>query len=196
MLILVLGILIFLGVHLIPTNVVLRKGLAERWGENGYKMAFSLFSLVGFALIILGWAKLQANPGKNPIIWDPPLWTHHIALVLMLPAMVFLVAAYIPSKIRTMLKHPMLVAIKTWALAHLLANGDLASMVLFGSFLAYAVYDRISVGKRGAAGPLGAKTGGPLNDVIVLFIGSALYALLVFGGHEWLFGVSPRAALG
>lgn len=195
MLVLVLGILIFLGVHLVPTNVALRNGLAERWGENGYKIAFSLFSAMGLVLIVAGWAKLQAHPGKNPVLWDPPLWTHHIALILMLPAMIILVAAFVPSRIRTALKHPMLLAIKIWALAHLLANGDLASLVLFGSFLTYAIYDRISIKKRTAAGPLGAATGGPLNDAIVVALGIALYAVLVFGGHQWLIGVAPLASL-
>jgi uncharacterized membrane protein len=195
MLILVLGILIFLGIHLVPTNVALRNGLAESWGANIYKLVFTALSFVGLALIVIGWAKLQANPGKNPVLWDPPFWTHHITLALMLPAMIFLVAAQIPSRIRSALKHPMLVAIKVWALAHLISNGDLASLVLFGSFLAYAIYDRISVKKRAALGPLGDKTGGPLNDVMVVAIGVALYAALVLGGHEWLFGVSPTASL-
>ena len=116
------------------------------------RRSFAVVSLIGFALIVLGFHKLQLHPGKNPQLWDPPMWTRHIALALMLPAMIALVAAYVPSHIHTMLKHPMLVAIKIWALAHLLANGDLASLVLFGSFLAFAVYDRISVKRRGAPG--------------------------------------------
>ncbi len=82
-------------------------------------------SLIGFVLIVLGFAKLQLHPGKDPQLWFPPLWTRHVAIALMLPAMIALVAAYVPSHIHTALKHPMLVAIKIWALAHLLANGDL-----------------------------------------------------------------------
>jgi uncharacterized membrane protein len=126
------------------------------------------------------------------VLFDPPMWTRHITLALMLPAMIFLVAAQIPSRIRNAVRHPMLLAIKLWALGHLLANGDVASLLLFGSFLAYAVYDRISVKKRGALGPLGAKQPGSIiNDVLVVAIGVALYAALVFGGHAWLFGVVP-----
>jgi uncharacterized membrane protein len=146
---------------------------------------------------VLGFHKLQLHPGKNPVLWDPPVWTRHIAVALMLPAMILLVAAVIPSRIRTAVRHPMLIAIKTWALAHLLANGDLAALLLFGSFLAFAVYDRISVKKRGAQGPLGNATpSGPLNDVAVVVIGVALYAALLLGGHQWLIGVSPMPELG
>ena len=118
-----------------------------------------MLSLVGLTLIVLGFYKLHLHPGKNPILWDPPTWTRHMALALMLPAMIALVATYVPSHIHVMLKHPMLVAIKIWALAHLLANGDLASLLLFGSFLAFAVYDRISVKRRGDLGPIGRAAG-------------------------------------
>ncbi|MET0430903.1 MAG: NnrU family protein, partial [Hyphomicrobium sp.] len=175
----------------------LRDALKERLGETPYKILFSLLSLAGIVVIVLGFHKLQLHPGKNPILWDPPIWTRHIAVALMLPAMILLVASLIPSRIRTATRHPMLIAIKTWALAHLLANGDLAALLLFGSFLAFAVYDRISVKKRGALGPLGtAKPASPLNDVLVVVIGVALYAALLFGGHQWLIGVSPIPALG
>ena len=101
-------------------------------------------------LIVLGYHKLQIMPGKNPQLWNPPVWSRHLAFVLMLPSFVLLVAAYVPSRIRTAVKHPMLAAVKIWAFAHLLANGDLGSLVLFGSFLAWAVYDRISVKRRAA----------------------------------------------
>jgi uncharacterized membrane protein len=91
----------------------------------------------------------------------------------------------------------MLIAIKTWAFAHLIANGDLGALLLFGSFLAFAVYDRISVKKRGARGPLGnAVPSSPINDVIVVVLGVALYAALLLGGHQWLMGVSPMPELG
>ena len=111
----------------------------------------------------------------------------------MLPAMIALVATYVPSHIHVILKHPMLIAIKTWALAHLLANGDLASLVLFGSFLAFAVYDRISVKRRGDLGPLGKGSGPWINDVIVVVLGTALYAAIVLYLHQLVIGVSPLA---
>jgi uncharacterized membrane protein len=189
MLPLVLGLLLFFAVHLVPTAPDVRRGLAERFGEGAYKAAFSGLSIVGFALIVIGYHKLQLNPGKNIQLFSPPEWGRHVAYLLMLPAMILLVAAYVPSRIRNALKHPMLAAIKLWALAHLLANGDLASALLFGSFLAYAVYDRISVKQRQALGPLGARTGGAVNDVIVIGVGVALYAFMVLLGHGVLIGV-------
>jgi uncharacterized membrane protein len=190
---LIVGLIIFLGAHLLPTVPDVRAALRDRLGEGTYKAAFSILSLIGFVVIIFGYHKMQLHlGGKNPILWDPPVWTRHIALLLMLPAMILLVASNVPSRIRTAAKHPMLLAIKLWALAHLLANGDLASMVLFGSFLAYAIYDRISVKKRGALGPLGDKQpSSPVNDVIVVGVGVALYAALLLGLHQWLIGVAP-----
>ncbi|MGQ0672564.1 MAG: NnrU family protein [Hyphomicrobium sp.] len=189
MLILVIGLVVFLAVHLVPTSQELRRGLADRFGEASYKVGFAVLSLIGLALIVVGYHKLQLHPGKNLVLFDPPSWTRHVAYLLMLPAMIFLVAAYVPSRIRSALKHPMLVAIKIWALAHLLANGDLASALLFGSFLAYAVYDRISVKRREAPGPLAARTGPPINDAIVVIAGLALYAFMLFIGHGLLIGV-------
>jgi uncharacterized membrane protein len=189
----VIGLILFFAIHLVPANVELKNGLIARFGPAGYKAIFGVFSLVGLALIVLGFYKLQLHPGKNPILWDPPTWSRHLALALMLPAMIALVATYIPSHIHVMLKHPMLVAIKIWALAHLLANGDLAALVLFGSFLAFAVFDRISVKKRGDLGPLGKGSGPWINDVIVVVLGVALYALIVLYLHQLVIGVSPMA---
>jgi uncharacterized membrane protein len=197
MMVLIVGLILFLGIHLVPTSPELRDGLKERIGEIPYKIIFSLLSLVGLVVIVLGYHKLQLHPGKNPIIWEPPIWTRHIAVALMLPAMILLVASVIPSRIRTAVRHPMLIAIKTWAFAHLIANGDLGALLLFGSFLAFAVYDRISVKKRGAQGPLGsAAPSSAINDVIVVVLGVALYAALLLGGHQWLIGVSPMPELG
>lgn len=193
MLVMVIGLILFFAIHLVPANVELKNGLIARFGPGGYKAIFGVFSLVGLALIVLGFYKLQLHPGKNPILWDPPTWSRHLALALMLPAMIALVATYIPSHIHVILKHPMLVAIKIWALAHLLANGDLAALVLFGSFLAFAVYDRISVKKRGDLGPLGKGSGPWTNDVFVVVLGVALYALIVLYLHELVIGVSPMA---
>lgn len=191
MLVLVIGLVVFFAIHLVPSNVTLREGLIARFGLTGYKAIFGIVSLAGFVLIVIGFAKLQMHPSKNPQLWVPPLWTRHLAAALMLPAIIALVAAYIPSRIHTALKHPMLVAIKIWALAHLLANGDLAALVLFGSFLAFAVYDRVSVKKRHALGPIGAKTGPWYNDLIVLGVGTALYLVILLWAHQLIIGVSP-----
>jgi uncharacterized membrane protein len=189
MLLLIIGIVVFLGIHLVPTSPELRNGLIQRFGANAYKVAFAVVSFAGLALIVYGYHKLQVNPGKNVFLGEGPGWLKHVSWLLMLPAMIALVAAYVPSRIRTALKHPMLVAIKIWALAHLLVNWDLGSILLFGSFLAYAVYDRISVKKRGALGPLGAKQGGLVGDLIVLGVGVGLYVFMLKWGHAWLIGV-------
>jgi uncharacterized membrane protein len=193
MLVMVIGLVVFFAMHVVPANAELRNCLTARFGETGYKAVFSIVSLIGLVLIVVGFAKLQMHPGKDPQLWVPPLWSRHIALALMLPAMIALVAAYVPSHIHSVLKHPMLVAIKIWALAHLLANGDLAALILFGSFLAFAVYDRISVKRRGALGPLGAKTGPWLNDIIVVVLGTGLYLAILLWAHKLLIGVSPLA---
>jgi uncharacterized membrane protein len=152
MTLLIIGIIVFLGVHLLPTVADLRAQLVSSLGEAGYKIAFSLLSLASLALLIYGFA-------TAPVVqlWSPPAWIRWVAIVLMLPAFIFLVAAYVPGRIRARLKHPFLVAVKTWALAHLLANGDLASMILFGSFLAYAVYDRITLKHRRPTGMVGVE---------------------------------------
>ena len=113
----------------------------------------------------------------------------HIVFLLMLPVFVLLAAAYIPSNIRRIAKHPMLLAIKIWAFAHLLVNGDLAGILLFGSFLAYGIYDRISVKQRGALGPLGARTGGVSGDIAAFAIGLAAYTFMLVAGHYWFIGI-------
>jgi uncharacterized membrane protein len=189
MLVLILGLAIFFAAHLVPASPGLRDGLIARFGEGAYKIAFSVVALAGFVLIVLGYHKLQLMPGKNPVLWDPPTWTRHIAFLLMLPAMIMLVASLIPSRIRTATKHPMLIAIKTWALAHLITNGDLGSLVLFGTFLAFAVYDRISIKRRPRAAVPPPAPSSPINDVLVVVAGVALYAFMLFGGHALLIGV-------
>lgn len=189
MLLLVIGIVVFLGIHLLPTVPDLRRELTARFGTSSYMIVFSLLSILGLALIVVGYGKLQVTPGKNPQLWSPPHWLRHVSSLLMIPAIILLVAAYVPSRIRTAVKHPMLAAITIWAFAHLLANGDAASVLLFGSFLAYAVYDRIAVEARGALGPLGARTGGLSGDLTVIAIGLLVYAGLLLGGHARLFGM-------
>ncbi len=188
MIVLVLGLVIFLGVHLVPTSVAGRSGLVGRLGENGYKIGFSVASLIGFVMLVWGMG-LARGSASDPQLWHPPVWTRHLAFALMLPAFILLVAAYVPSRIRDMAKHPMLAAVKIWALAHLLSNGDLAGLLLFGGFLAWAVYDRISVKKRGAKGPLGERHGGIANDIIVVLVGALLYLAMFRWGHPLLIGV-------
>lgn len=186
MTILILGLILFLGVHLVPTRPDLRKSLIGRFGYNGYRGAFSFLSLVGLALVVWGFSLAPVVP-----VWTPPLWTRHLALVLMIPAFVLVVAAYVPGRIKARLRHPFLVGVKTWAVAHLLANGELAAMVLFGTFLAYAVYDRISLKHRPATALVKEPPAGPgRNDAIALAGGLVAYALFLVWLHPLLIGVS------
>jgi uncharacterized membrane protein len=189
MVLLVCGLLLFIGAHLVPTQPGLRAGLVDKLGAGPYRGLFSLASIAGLVLIVLGYGQMQGLGRGNPQLWTPPTWINHVAFLLMIPAMILLVAAYVPSRIRTAVKHPMLAALKIWAFAHLLANGDLASVLLFGSLLAYAVYDRISVTSRPSPGPLGDAKGGAANDVLAVAAGLALYALILFWGHAKLTGV-------
>src|ERR1039458_4611281 len=151
MLVLILGIIVFLGVHTLTTYREIRASLIERFGLGPFKGLYSLAAFVGFALIAWGFSRYRAE-GLIPV-WTPPIWTHHLTISLMWFAFVAL-ACMNPasSRIRGWLRHPMLVAVKIWALAHLLANGDAGGMLLFGSFLAWAVYDRIAVNNRGDLG--------------------------------------------
>jgi len=183
------GLLLFIGAHLVPTQPALRQALIGRIGEGPYKGAFSLISAVGLVLLVFGYGQMQGLARGNPQLWVPPVWTKHLVFLLMVPAMILLVAAYVPSGIRTAVGHPMLIALMLWALGHLLANGDLASVLLFGSFLAYAVYDRISVRHRPSPGPLGRAQGGSVGDAIAIGLGLVLYAFMLVWGHAKLIGV-------
>ena len=157
MTLLIIGIVLFLGLHLLPTVPDLRNRLIGRLGEKGYKGLFAALSLATFVLLVWGF-------GRAPVIqvWGPPDWTRYVAMALMLPAFVLLIAAYMPGQIKVKVKHPFVDAISTWALAHLIANGDLASIILFASFLAYAVFGRITLKHRaddGARHRSGRRTG-------------------------------------
>jgi uncharacterized membrane protein len=186
--ILVAGLLLFLGPHVLTTFRKRRQGVIDRIGENVYKGVYSLVSLAGVVLMFYGYAEYRATGWIN--VWNPPAWTRHVAVALIWPAMICLVATYSPGRIKTALKHPMLVGLKLWALAHLLANGDLGSMVLFGSLLAYAVFDRISLKRRTDAGAPPIPVGGLRNDVIAVVGGTALYVLLGWWFHPYVIGVT------
>lgn len=190
MALLIAGLVLFLGIHILPMLPATRSGLVTRLGENGYKGVFTLVSAVGLGLTIYGYG--QARFEGSPLLYDPPFWLRHVTMLLMVPVFIFLAAAYMPCKIARALKHPMLIAIKLWALSHLLANGDLASVLLFGGFFLWAVADRISIKRRGpGAGQLAAATQDPgkYSDVLVILIGLALYGLFVWKLHAWLIGV-------
>ena len=191
MTILILGILVLIGIHFVPAFPDLRDRLMARLGKSGYRALFSIVSTLGLALVIWGFAEAPVVQ-----IWSPPDWTRHLALLLMLPVFPLLLAAYLPGKIKAKLRHPMLSAIKFWALAHLIANGDLASIILFGSFLAYAVIDRILLKRRPPAEPMPqpSEAQARRNDIISVFGGLALYVIFLVWLHPLLIGVSPLAS--
>ncbi len=181
----VIGLAVFFGAHMFAT---LRSrsegGLRARLGYGPYMGLFSLISLAGLIMLVIGYGNF-----RNTIpVWDPPIWTRHIPLALMLPSLVLLAAAYAPTGyIKKFTRHPMLVAVKIWALAHLCANGDLASIILFAAFLAYAVIDRIIIKRRGD--PLEAKAPSPLGDTIAIIGGAIAYGAIAFWAHPVLIGV-------
>jgi uncharacterized membrane protein len=187
LLVLILGLILFLGVHTLTTQRKLRAQVIAATGEAGYKIGYTLASFVGLALIIWGFGVYRATGWIN--VWNPPTALRHIAVALMLPAVIMVVASYIRGRIYTTLKHPMLAGIKLWAVAHLLANGDLGSILLFGSFLAWAVFDRISLKHRTDAGAPPIPVGGPGNDLIAIAVGIVAYLALAFAFHPVVIGV-------
>jgi uncharacterized membrane protein len=186
--ILILGLVLFLGSHVFTMFRGPRRALINSIGANGYKIGYSLVSIIGFALIIIGFG-LYRQTGWT-VIWQPPTFTKHLALLLMLPVFTLLLAPYLPGRIKTATKHPMLLAVKIWATSHLLSNGDLGGMLMFGGFLVWAVAARISLKRRTDPTILPTGPERPLNDVIALAAGVAIWAAFVFWLHPLLFGVA------
>ena len=185
--VMIVGLVLFFGVHTLTTRRDLRKRLIASLGEGTYKIGYALVSLVGLALIVRGFADYRATGWID--IWHPPKVLKHIAVALMLPAVILVVAAYIRGRIYTATKHPMLSGVKLWAAAHLVANGDLGGIMLFGSFLGWAVFDRISLKRRVDAGAPPIPIGGPVNDLIAIAVGIVAYLALAFAFHPAVIGV-------
>jgi len=185
LLILVLGLVVMLGAHVFVTFRDERARLIARLGQNGYRALFSIVSIVGLALIVWGFAQYRAHEWIQ--VWSPPAFMRHITVGLMLFATIFFTAAFIPSYIKAKLKHPMLAGVKTWALAHLLSNGDLGSILLFGAFLAWGVYARIAAKRRGDLGVTTAPAG-HVNDILVVVIGIVIYLALGYAFHPMVIG--------
>lgn len=190
--ILIVGLVLFLGMHFVTTMRGRRADLIARFGENGYKGLYSVVSAIGIALIFYGFARYRAHEWIE--LWSPPAWTRHLAALLVLFAMIMLVAAYSRGHIYMTLKHPMLAGVKLWALAHLMANGDLGSLILFGSVLAWAVIDRISLKRRTDPGAPPIPVGGMRNDVIAVLGGIVLFAVLGKWFHPYVIGVPAFGA--
>jgi uncharacterized membrane protein len=187
LLVMILGLALFFGIHTLTTRRKLRGDIIAATGEGGYKIGYSLVSFAGLGLIIWGFAKYRATGWID--VWTPPVSFKHITVALMLPAVIMVVASYIRGRIYTTLKHPMLTGIKLWAASHLLANGDLGSIILFGSFLGWAVFDRISLKTRTDAGGPPIPVGGPGNDLIAVAVGVVVYLALAFAFHPVVIGV-------
>ncbi|MDH5539119.1 MAG: NnrU family protein [Rhizobacter sp.] len=188
MTLLIVGLVLFLGVH--SLSIVApdwRDAQLAARGEATWKGLYSLLAAIGLGLLVFGYGVARQSP---VVVYTPPSGLRHVAVLLLLPVFPLLFAVYLPGRIKSLAKHPMLLATKLWALAHLLANGTLADVLLFGGFLVWAVADRISLRNRPARA-VPAAPARPLNDVFAVVGGLLVYALTLMGLHRWLFGVSP-----
>jgi uncharacterized membrane protein len=187
---LILGLVLFLGVHSVRI-------VAEPWrtrfiaarGHNTWKGLYSVMSILGFGLLVWGYGLARQQP---VVLWQSPLWTRHLAALLTLPAFVILLAAYVPgNQIKARLRHPMVLAVKLWALAHLLANNTLADVLLFGGFLVWAAFSfRAARGRDRASGTV--YPAGHLGPTLItVVVGVAAWAAFAFWGHAALIGVRP-----
>ena len=183
---LVTGLMLFLGVH--SVSIVApewRDRSVARLGLRPWQGIYAAAALAGLVLIVMGYADAR---NQTAVVYASPRWMNAISATLMLPVFPLLLAAYLPGIIRTALKHPMLVAVKLWALAHLLVNGSAADVLLFGSILVWAAADRISL-KRRPPRRVATAPAGRFNDLIAVVGGIAIYSVMLNGGHAWLVGV-------
>jgi uncharacterized membrane protein len=187
MLWLIVGLVTFLGIHSVSIFApAWRDSMVSRLGALNWRSLYSVVSIASFLVLVHGCGLARQEP---VVLYQPPVWMRHVSMLLMLPAFVLLLAAYLPGRIKAKVKHPMLAATKTWALAHLLANGMLADVLLFGGFLLWAIVDRISVGKRPVVRAIRGAPPGRFNDAIAVIGGLALYGLFVVWAHGKLVGV-------
>lgn len=182
------GLSIFFAIHSISiVNAEGRNTLVEKIGEGAWRGFYSFVAILGFGLMIWGYGQARYD---LPVLYTSPLWLQHISLVLLLPVFPLLIATYFPGRIKAAVKHPMLLATKIWAFAHLLANGELLSVILFLSFLSWAIVDRISLKKRPQR-PIPGAPPSPFNDIIAVVGGLGLYTAFILWLHEILIGVAP-----
>ncbi|MDX5373405.1 MAG: NnrU family protein [Pseudomonadaceae bacterium] len=187
---LIAGLLVFLGIHSLNMLApALRNRMVDRLGLLGWKGVFALISLIGFGMLVWGYGEARSAPVW---LWQSPVWTRHLASLLMLPAMILLVATYVPgTRIKARIGHPMLLATKVWALAHLVANGTLADLILFGAFLAWAVAGFIVFRRRDRASGRQYPVAGLARDIAAIAGGVILWGLFAFHLHRLLIGVAP-----
>ena len=187
LIVMIAGLVLFLGTHTLTTQRELRARFIASIGEGGYKIGYALVSLAGLVLIVWGFSHYRATGWID--VWSPPKALKYVNDALMLPAVILVVASYIRGRIYTTVKHPMLTGVKLWSFGHLLANGDLGGIILFGSFLAWAVFDRISLKRRTDAGAPPIPVGGIANDLIAVAVGVVAYLALAFAFHPVVIGV-------
>lgn len=186
MVLLILGLVLFLGIHSVRMVGDIRANTIAARGENTWKAVYSVASIIGFIVLVYGYG--QARQGA-PVLYVPPTALQPVTWLLMWPSMILLVASQIPAgKIKAAVKHPMIVGIKVWAFSHLLVNGDLATVILCGSFLVWSVSNRIWWKRHGDPVPASVAV---RNDVIAVVGGTIAYVAFVLWLHSWLIGVSP-----
>lgn len=192
MTLLILGLVIFLGVH--SVRIVAddwRRAQVARLSLNGWKAIYSLVSIAGFVLIVWGYDASRAMPVD---LWSPPTWTRHLAALLTLPAFILLAAAYVPgTRIKAALAHPMILGVKLWAFAHLLSNGRLADVVLFGAFLVWAVLGYRAARARDRAAGTRYVAVSLARDAIAVVVGAVAWAVFALYLHASWIGVAPFA---
>ena len=184
------GLILFFATHSVRIFAERWRGAqVERLGLNRWKALYSLVAIAGFVLIAWGYGSARLDP---VILFDPPVWTRHLAALLTLPAFVLLAAAYVPgTRIKAKVGHPMVAGVKTWALAHLIANGTLADVLLFGSFLAWSILDYTAARRRDRAAGTVYVTGPVSRDLVAVVVGLAAWAVFAFWLHGVLIGVRP-----
>ncbi|GAB4472072.1 MAG: NnrU family protein [Burkholderiaceae bacterium] len=190
MTLLILGLVLFLGTH--SVRIVadgFRSAQIARLGVNGWKAIYSVVAIAGFVLLVYGYGLAREAP---TVLYVPPPWTRHVTALLTIPAFVLLAAAYVPgTRIKRAVGHPMVAGVKIWAFAHLLANGTLADVLLFGAFLAWAVFDYVAARRRDRAAGTVYVTGPIARDVTAIVVGLAAYVVFAFWLHGWWIGVRP-----
>jgi uncharacterized membrane protein len=193
MTLLILGLLLFLGMHSVRIfGDGWRTAQIAKRGAGAWKGLYTVVSIVGFGLILWGYGLARQQP---VVLWTPQLWARHLAALLMLFSFILLVAAYVPKNgIKSWVHHPMVLSVKVWALAHLLANHTLADLLLFGSFLVWAVLDLRSARQRDRAAGTVYPHGTVAGTLIAVVVGVGVWALFAFWAHAWLFGVRPMGA--
>jgi uncharacterized membrane protein len=190
MTLLIAGLALFLGIHSVRIFADgWRTAMVARLSPNGWKGVYSLVSIAGLALIVIGFGAARQQP---VLVWVPPIWTRHLASLLVLVSLVMLMAAYVPGNhVKAALKHPMILGVKVWAFAHLVSNQMLAEFLLFGAFFAWAVLDFRAAKARDRAGNVTYPPGRLVPTIITVAAGCGLWAFIAFWAHGAWFGVKP-----